>query len=130
MGFSFIVYALIIYFSINSFLLGVAIDADNFKNQNLILRVICWYFLGIPTFLFVAVSTLVEKPLKKTRVYKLYFAMRDIVFVYVRFVILHKWNKLNERQMSFLDNLRNDKKTYANRIMLVVLNKVKKLNNL
>lgn len=55
------------------------------------------------------------------------FDIYDISITYVRFVFLHRWNKLNERHFDFLESsgwyLKNEQKRK-------LYNKIKKLNGI
>jgi hypothetical protein len=54
-----------------------------------------------------------------------FFEMCDISFAYTKFVLLHRWNKLNERHIRFIEEA---DWTFGSETKHKILVKIKKLN--
>jgi hypothetical protein len=54
-----------------------------------------------------------------------FFEMCDITFAYTKFVLLHRWNKLNERHIRFIEEA---DWTFGSETKHNILQKIKKLN--
>ena len=56
-----------------------------------------------------------------------FFELCDISFAYIKFVLLHRWNKLNQRHIRFIED---SNWTLESKTKHKILVKIKKLNQI